>query len=353
VTAPGRIAASEVLQRAPQAGARRPRISVLAWLWLLCIGFVAGGPLDGRADVSGYREINGRLQVDLLAWAAKQGFQSRWNSQTGELQLTNRWARMGFKTDTARFDYNGVLVWLEWPMARYGNRPYVSAHDMKTVINPLMKPVKLPAGKRIRRIALSAGHGGKDPGNLEGERQEKVYTLRLAREVERRLRAAGFEVVQIRERDEFIPLEERPARANRAKADLYLALHFNGTPTASGTAQGVETFTLTLHNGRSTHGGRSTGPQRGNRQDRENILLAYHIHQMMLNSMGFADRGVKRANFVELRDTQMPAVYIEGGFMDNREDATKIFSDTERNRMAEAIVDGVQAYRRMVERGGE
>lgn len=337
----------------PRTDARPPvRVTVL-WLWLLGLALAVGGALQGRAEVTGYREINGRLQVDLLLWAAKQGFQSRWNPRTGELRLTNRWARLEFKTDTARFDYNGVLVWLEWPVSRLGDRPFVSAHDLKTVIHPLLKPVKLPAGKRIRRIAISAGHGGRDPGNLEGNRQEKVYTLRLAREVERRLRAAGFEVIQIRERDEFIPLDERTARANRAKADLYLSLHFNCAPSASGSAQGAETYTLTLHNGRSTHGGRSSGPQRGNRQDRENILLAYHIHQMLLRSVGFADRGVKRANFVELRDAQMPAVLIEGGFMDNREDATKIYSDLERNRLAEAIVDGVQAYRRMMERGAQ
>ena len=55
---------------------------------------------------------------------------------------------------------------------------------------------------------------------MEGTRQEKIYTLKLAREVERRLRAAGFDVVQVRDRDEFVPLEEQPARPTRRKADL-------------------------------------------------------------------------------------------------------------------------------------
>ncbi|MBL9173231.1 MAG: N-acetylmuramoyl-L-alanine amidase [Verrucomicrobiales bacterium] len=316
---------------------------------LVCFAVTASGRAEAaRLD---FLEINGRLHVDLLAWGQKQGFRSRWNPRTGELLLTNRWARLEFKADTARMELDGVVVWLEWPVLKDRDRPCLSARDLESVVYPLLKPSKLPPNRRIRRIALSAGHGGKDPGNMEGARQEKVFTLKLAQEVERRLRAAGFEVVQVRERDEFVPLEERPSRANRRKADLYLALHFNGAPSGSGSAQGAETYALTLNNGHSTNGGRSSGPQRGNRQDRENLLLAYHIHRMILNSVGLADRGVKHANFVELRDTEMPAALIEGGFMDNREDALKIFSDQERGQLAEAIVDGIQAYRRLVERG--
>ena len=317
--------------------------ALLGWVVVLTVRAESA-----RLDV---REIGGRLQVDLLTWSQKQGFRSRWNPRTGELQLTNRWARLEFKTDTARMELDGVVVWLEWPVLKDRDRPYISAHDLESAVYPLLKPSKLPPGGKIRRIALSAGHGGKDPGNMEGSRQEKVFTLKLAREVERRLRSAGFDVVQVRDRDEFVPLEERPARANRRKADLYLALHFNATPSGSGSAQGAETYALTLNKGHSTNGGRSSGPQRGNRQDHQNLLLAYHIHRMILNSVGLADRGVKHANFVELRDTEMPAAYVEGGFMDNREDGVRIFSDQDRGQLAEAIVDGIQAYRRLVERG--
>lgn len=323
------------------------------WPVVLLLALGMPGPATAASPRTDVREINGRLQVDLLSWAQKQGFRSVWNPQSGQLLLTNRWARLAFKADTARLELDGVLVWLEWPVVKDRERPYLSAHDLNTVLNPLLKPTKLAAGKRIRRIALSAGHGGKDPGNMEGSRQEKTYTLKLAREVEKRLRTAGFEVIQVRERDEYVSLEDRPAHANRRQADLYLALHFNGAPSGSGTAQGAETFALTLNNGRSTNGGRSSGTKRGNRQDRENLLLAYHIHRTILNSLGLADRGVKHANFVELRDAQMPAVLIEGGFMDNREDSLKIFSDNERGQLADAIVDGVQAYRRLVERASE
>ena len=323
----------------------------LRWILALVIGLTEAGVAVAQSSRTDIREINGRLQVDLLAWGQRQGFKYQWNPRTGDLLLTQRSTRLAFKTDTARMELNGVLVWMEWPVTKDRERPYLSAHDLNAILNPLLKPTKRPVGKKVRRVALSAGHGGKDPGNMEGTRQEKTYTLKLAREGEKRLKAAGFEVIQVRDRDEFVPLEERPVRANRRQADIYVALHFNGSPSGSGTAQGAETFALTLNNGRSTNGGRSSGPQRGNRQDRDNLLLAYHIHRMILKSLGLSDRGVKHANFVELRDAQMPAVLVEGGFMDNRQDALKIFSDQERGQLADAIVDGIQAYRRLVERG--
>ena len=125
----------------------------------------------------------------------------------------------------------------------------------------------------------------------------------------------------------------------------------NARPTARGSAKGLETYWLTLANGESTNGGQSHGYMPGNRRDRENLTLAYQVHRSILDTFDFADRGVRRANFAELRLAEMPAVLIEGGFMDSREDALTIYSDARRAKFAAAIVDGVLAYKRLVERG--
>ncbi len=321
------------------------------WLWVIllagCLGFDGLGQ-SSRPDMV---LINGRLYSDLALWGAHQGFRSRWSAESGEVNLTNRWAKLGFKVDTARVDFDGTLLWLEYPVAVERGRPYVAQRDIDLTLMPLLKPLKYPDGKSVRRIAISAGHGGKDPGNMQGPWQEKVYTLKLARELASRLRAAGFDVFMVRDKDEFIDLEDRPDRANRRRVDLYVALHFNGAgASGSSSARGVETFTLTLPNGRSTHGGSSSGAQNGNRFDRENLLLAYNVHKAIVDSVGLSDRGIKRANFAELRGVRMPAVYIEGGFMDNAEDLRRIMSDRERGRLADAIVDGVRAYKKLVER---
>lgn len=323
----------------------------LGWLWIILLCGLMTGSGQAQSSRGDLVLINGRLYADLSLWGARQGFRSRWNSTSGELQLTNQSMKLVFKTDTARVDYDGVRLWLEYPVALERGRPYIAQRDIDLTLNPLLKPAKVSEGRRIRRIALSAGHGGKDPGNTEGTHQEKQYTLKLAREVASRLQAAGFEVIQVRSTDDFIALEERSEVANRKRADLYLSLHFNGAGgRASPTARGAETFALTLPNGRSTHGGNSPGNQPGNRFDRENLLLAYQIHSALVKSLKIADRGIKRANFVELRGVRMPAILIEGGFMDHPDDLRRIRSDRERGRLADAIVKGVQAYKRLVER---
>jgi len=323
----------------------------LRWLWVILLCGLSVFPGQAQSSRGDLVLIKGRLYADLSLWGARQGLRSRWNGLSGELSLTNRGARLEFKVDTARIDFDGTLVWLEYPVAVERGRPFIAQRDLDLTLMPLLKPGKYPAGRKIRRIALSAGHGGKDPGNTEGIRQEKTYTLKLAKELSTRLKAAGFEVVQVRDGDEYIALDERPDLANRRRADLYLSLHFNGSGgRGSATAKGAETFALTLPNGRSTHGGISSGNQPGNKFDRENLLLAYQVHRALVDLVGVADRGVKRANFAELRDVRMPAVLIEGGFMDHPEDLRRIMSDRERGKLADAIVEGVQAYKRLVER---
>jgi N-acetylmuramoyl-L-alanine amidase len=320
------------------------------WLVLACLlGFTALAVAPARR--TDYTSIRGRLYIDAVKWAQRNSLTVRWNSRSGDLHLTNRWTRLAFKTDTARIEHNGVLVWLSSPVAKIGDRPLLPVRDLDTVLTPLMRPPKLVGTDKITKIALSAGHGGKDPGNMEGGKVEKEFTLKLAKELERQFERAGFEVIQMRDRDRYIAPEDRPAIAKKRGADLYLSLHYNAQPTARGSAQGLETYWLTLANGESTNGGQSRGYMPGNRRDRENLTLAYQVHRSILGALDFADRGVRRANFAELRLAEMPAILIEGGFMDSRADALTIYSDVRRAQFAAAVVDGVLAYKRLVERG--
>lgn len=321
-------------------------------LWLLAVvGLLLGAAGPSSFKRSDFVSIRGRLHVDAEKWADRQKLVTRWNNVSGELRLTNRWTRLAFKTDTARVEFDGAIVWLGAPLAKLGGSPFLAVADTDKILGPLLNPPRLAGTDKIKVIALSAGHGGKDPGNMEGGRKEKEYTLKLCQELERQLERAGFDVIQIRDRDRYIAPDERPAIANQRKADLYLAVHFNGRPTARGSAQGLETYCLTLANGESTNGGQSRGFMPGNRHDRENLTLAYQIHRSLLGALDYADRGVRHANFAELRLADMPAVLIEAGFMDSREDALKIYGDHARRKAATAIVDGVLAYKRLVERG--
>jgi len=96
--------------------------------------------------------------------------------------------------------------------------------------------------------------------------------------------------------------------------------------------------------------GAGAGAYPGNRFDSKNVLLAYQIQKAITEKTGAEDRGVRRARFAVLRGATMPAVLVEAGFMTNPSDAKRIYDPVQRRQVAQAIVDGVLAYQRLVER---
>jgi N-acetylmuramoyl-L-alanine amidase len=81
------------------------------------------------------------------------------------------------------------------------------------------------------------------------------------------------------------------------------------------------------------------------------MLLAYHVHRALVEGGGLADRGIRRARFVVLRGAAMPAILIEAGFMSRPEELRRIRDPQHRRQTAQAILDGLFAYKRLLERG--
>ena len=292
--------------------------------------------------------------VDLSQWARARKLEARPNYGTKTLALTNEWTRLIFHLDSTQLEYEDVDVRLSHPVRRQGTQWQIASRDLETVLGPLLSPPKRSAGRPIRIIALGAGHGGNDPGNIAGPKKEKTYTLALARALRPLLQQAGFKVVMLREEDSRVELEERAEKANLARADLFVSLHFNGYPGRSpGSVSGVETYCLTPAGTSSSNDNeRHGGPWlRGNKTDRENINLAYQIHRSLVEQVDLPDRGVRRARFKELTLLDMPGVLVEGGYLTNEKDVSLIDSAAGRNRYARAIADGILAYKRLVERG--
>jgi N-acetylmuramoyl-L-alanine amidase len=177
----------------------------------------------------------------------------------------------------------------------------------------------------------------------------------LAYELKDQLTRAGFKVTLTRSGDTYVDLPVRPALARKASADLFLSLHFNATDGARAEARGTEIYCLTPAGGSSTAAG-GTGsvarPATGNRHDAKNMLLAYQMQKALLRTLGTEDRGVRRGRLAVLRDATMPAVLIEAGFMSHPVEGKKILDAAYRREIAKAIVEGVRAYQRVVERGG-
>jgi N-acetylmuramoyl-L-alanine amidase len=226
--------------------------------------------------------------------------------------------------------------------------------DVDRTLRPLLSPPKGPPRAKITSICLDPGHGGKDPGNQVGSNQEKQYTLLLAREVRAQLARAGFKVTLTRSTDTFVDLPSRTELAKRQSADLLVSLHLNAAETGRDSVQGAEVYCLTPAGASSTNArkeGSFAGAFPGNRYNDKNLLLAYQVQKSLKRSLSVADRGVRRARFAVLRNAVMPAVLVEAGFMSHPAEGRKIFTAAYRQKMARAIVEGLLAYKRAVERG--
>ncbi len=147
-------------------------------------------------------------------------------------------------------------------------------------------------------IIIDAGHGGRDPGAVYQGRKESDDVLRLALALGDRLKQAGYNVLYTRTTDVYNTPYEKAVIGNNSGADLFVSLHRNAVEQPN-TSTGVETLVY-----------KDTGLPGE---------LARNINAQ-LSELGFADRGViERPGLVVLRRTQMPAVLIEAGFINNEE----------------------------------
>jgi len=221
-------------------------------------------------------------------------------------------------------------------------------------------------GLKINRIVIDAGHGGHDTGTVgpHGLMEKDVcldVALRLGRLIHKKL--PGAEVVYTRKTDVFVPLEERTAIANQAKADLFISIHANSSHNE--TARGIETYYLNF----------TTSQEALETASRENALSDESIHQLQdlikqianndkieesrelasdiqtsltgqLREISTAERnrGVKKAPFVVLIGADMPSVLAEISFLSNPTDEKMLEKTTQRQRIAQGIFRGVERY---------
>lgn len=206
----------------------------------------------------------------------------------------------------------------------------------------------LPAGAqkdfRINKIVIDPGHGGKDPGCNGHNSREKEIALAIGLELGRQIKAThpDVEVIYTRDKDVFIPLNERAAIANRNKADLFISIHCNYIGIRN-RASGSETYVLGLHRAEDnlevakrenaailmeddyerTYEGFDPNSPEGhiilsmfqNAYLEQSIRIATHIETNFKKNGRIPSRGVKQAGFLVLRETAMPSVLVETGFL--------------------------------------
>jgi N-acetylmuramoyl-L-alanine amidase len=276
-----------------------------------------------------------------------------WLSRNHTVKLVRGSSTLVASIHSRKITINGIAVWLSVPISVRNGIAYIAPIDLTTAVHPILFPSRNPSRQSVRTIVIDPGHGGRDPGNRAGRQQEKQHTLLLAKELSTQLTKAGFRVTLTRTKDAFVELPTRPKLAKARGSDLFLSLHFNSAPGAGGRAvQGSETYAMTPARASSTNArgqGAGSPAYPGNRHDSKNVLLAYLIQKSIVRKLGAVDRGVRRARFSVLRSAEMPAALIEAGFMSHALESKRIYDPTHRRRLAQAIVDGVMAYKKIVE----
>jgi len=218
-------------------------------------------------------------------------------------------------------------------------------------------------GLGVRRVVIDAGHGAHDPGAIGvGGLQEKDVTLDLALRVRDVLQAAGYDTVLTRDRDVYLPLEERTALANTARGDLFLSLHCNSSD--SGNLNGVETYYLNLASSRRAMAtaARENSMALANMSDLQDLLkeiynskmdessrFAEAVQRAMHGSLrrryrDVKDLGVKQAPFYVLIGAQMPSILAEVSFINHAAEGRRLSDPAYRQLIAQAIADGVRRY---------
>jgi N-acetylmuramoyl-L-alanine amidase len=316
-------------------------------LWPLLLLAAAPAPLPQPRIVKLY----GQDYVQLNRWAEERGFEIVGLAKSDEIRLSNRGAALTFKVDSRRAKINGVVVWLSYAVAARNGLAFIAWVDLKNVLYPVLYPPKDFHKTPLRTVVLDPGHGGKDPGNEEGTRPEKFHTLLLAKEIRSLLEKARLKVVLVRTTDKFVDLDQRPDIAKKNRADLYLSLHYNAAPHGAGV-RGVEIYCLPPAGTPSASGnsGNAGRDYVGNQNNAHNMLLAFQVQKSIMRSLTVEDRGVRHARYAVLKNATMPAILIEGGFMSDPAEAKRIENPSHRRKLAQAIVDGILAYKRLVER---
>lgn len=262
---------------------------------------------------------------------------------------------------------------------REGGRIVFDADAVRAVTEAVTRTrtERQAAGLRIAAIVLDPGHGGKDPGGV-GSRivdgksvplREKDVVLQLALTVGERLRKTmpGKMVVLTRSDDTFVELERRAQMANDLQEELgeaviYISVHANASPRTRST--GFEVWYLPPTHRRNLLGSQDAGTDpdilpilnimREEEYSVESVVLAGEILQGLDAKVGMVspNRGLKEEAWAVVRNSRMPAVLVEVGYVTNPEEAAHLADPAYLMALAEGLYNGIVAFVARFERAG-
>jgi N-acetylmuramoyl-L-alanine amidase len=174
---------------------------------------------------------------------------------------------------------------------------------------------------RFSTVVIDAGHGGKDGGSVWNGLIEKKLCLDVAKRVESGLKSRGVKTVMTRRTDSFVELDQRARLANRVPSSIFVSIHFNGSRK-------------TLISGGEVYYRSSRGR-----------ILASAVSRTIKSRVTGGSRGIFQGDFKVLRETRMPAVLVECGYISNKREARRCADPAHRQKLADAIVGGLLAVK--------
>ena len=237
----------------------------------------------------------------------------------------------------------------------------------------VLAPVKTASTKKItsakgKVVVLDAGHGGDDPGAINGSLKEKNIVLSIAQKAGKELQGRGYKVYYTRSKDKFINLRDRTKYANDKAADLFISIHANAAPskTKAATMRGIETFFLSPARSERSKNAAALENKSDieemnyfskqtflNFLNREKIIasnkLAIDVQREVLAraksvSSKASDGGVREAPFWVLVGALMPAVLLEVGYITHPSEGDLINNSKYQDALAKGLADGIDVY---------
>jgi N-acetylmuramoyl-L-alanine amidase len=229
-------------------------------------------------------------------------------------------------------------------------------------------------------VVIDPGHGGRDPGAVGANSQEKNIVLAVGLKLGELIKQnyPDVRVIYTRDTDRFVELRQRAGIANRANADLFISIHCNALDRRRASPQGVETFVLGLHRSEDnlavakkensvilleedysiTYAGFDPNEPESyimfeflaNEHLDQSIYFATYVQNQLVNNASRTNRGVRQAGFLVLREVAMPSVLVELGYISNLADERFMMSAAGQASLANAIYQGFKQYKTSIDR---
>ena len=305
-------------------------------------------------------------ELALLEVAKKNGMTLYWDSLSESGIIEKNGHQISFRKDEKIILFDSIRLLITDAPSVENSEIFVSKQFINDAETLFKEDNSTPF--KVGAILIDAGHGGKDPGayreyKINGKKvlvQEKDITLKVAKMLNDRLKMAypDKKIIMTRSKDEFLSLSERTDIANKKvgehEAALYVSIHVNAS--FNKTASGYEVWYLTPGTRRtvidesSVDGDKTLLPILNSMLEEEftteSIMIAKFIMDGMKAQIGKESdsRGIKAEEWFVVKNSNMPAVLIELGFLTNEKEAKNLINDTYLKKTTLGIYNGISAF---------